>query len=72
MGKKHFSILYSKEWGSYRNKANVTGYIHVGTITLERNKSLTIRPGYFEITVRVLTNLIAARDRGLKIKIIKY
>ena len=33
---------------------------------------MKLRPGYFEITVPVLTNLIAARDRGLKIKIIKY
>ena len=33
--------------------------------------SLCIRPVYFKIVVWVLTNLIAARDRGLKIKIIK-
>ena len=31
-----------------------------------------IRPGYLEITVLVLTNMIAARDQGLKIIIIEY
>ena len=30
-----------------------------------------LRPGYFKIVVWVLTNLIAARDLGLKIKILE-